>query len=256
MGESHRRAVASRVPEGGTLLEWGSGATTLWFLENLPEECLVVSVEHDASWFRSVSVWCEKQVIEPLRSRHYYLGRFGKAGRNATFEEENPAFLSDYLLAPVSLGLRPDVILVDGVARTSCLLIAYSILAEGGTVFLHDAQRPWYTAGTGLFEEVDYLPSCPDYPTPTLWVGRKGVRMTRSEYHRLINAIKEGELTKQEWLSKVGLLRAERLLRVKYSDSKSDGLHVQVWFDDFGFPGGLGDKVLVIGNDDKVRFEG
>jgi predicted O-methyltransferase YrrM len=170
MGEAHRKAILSRLPENGYLLEWGSGTTTIWFLENMTENQTLVSVEHHPQWHAHVSRLLTER--KP-KGKHLYILAEGKAGANATPEEECPSHLHSYVMAPLDLSLSFDVILVDGVARNSCLFLAYHLLTPRGIVFLHDAQRPWYRAAKSVYHEEGELPSCPDYPKPTLWIGSK-----------------------------------------------------------------------------------
>lgn len=64
---------------------------------------------------------------------------------------------ADYVSVPVN---RPfDVVLVDGFARTSCLKRVHheGLVAPGGALFLHDAQRPIYIEGLQLFRPWSFI---------------------------------------------------------------------------------------------------
>jgi hypothetical protein len=162
MGDAHRRRIAESVPPGGRYLEWGVGGTTIWLDGNLPLDVTMVSVEHHVGWANAVD--------PHLSGRCSLVVKPGEAGRNATIFEEDPRFLWDYIHAADGLG-KFDVILVDGVARTQCGIQAEGLLKDEGTIFLHDAQRWWYDGMKALYRGVDVLPSCLDYPGPTLWRG-------------------------------------------------------------------------------------
>jgi hypothetical protein len=90
---------------------------------------------------------------------------------------------ADYVSAP--LEGRFDVVLVDGRARTSCLKRVHHdhLLAPGGVLFLHDADRPSQQEGLQLFSKWSYVrgtrgipaedsPDAEEDPTPPLvWSG-------------------------------------------------------------------------------------
>jgi len=166
MGEVHRRKILEHIPKGGRYLEWGSGGTTLWLAQNIPEGAELVSIEHHPDWADRV----ENELKRYKNCR--IIKKPGKAGANATFAEEDPTYLSDYIHAADDLG-EFDCILVDGVARSWCAIQAKKLLKNTGTIFIHDAQRPWYDPAKELFTTCDELLSCDDYPGPNLWYGVK-----------------------------------------------------------------------------------
>lgn len=165
MGEAHRRAILDRCFEGARVLEWGMGGSTVWLAEHLPRGARLVSVEHDPRWHDEVS----RAVGERGHCELLLREQEGPARRNATPEEEDPAGLERYIGAVD--GRTFDVIVVDGVARRACLERARGLLAPGGIVFLHDAQRPWYDGAKRLLIEREVIGTCPDYPPPWLWSG-------------------------------------------------------------------------------------
>lgn len=147
------------------VLEWGSGGSTLWLADRLPDGASLTSIDHD-------TIWHENTLRRIGRRENVELllcPPSGTLGRNATLEEENPDHLHDYIHAVD--GRQFDVILVDGVARGACMERAREILAPGGVLFLHDAHRPWYDIGKSLFFEHGTVGSCPEYPGPMLWWG-------------------------------------------------------------------------------------
>ena len=163
MGETHKQKILDSIPPGGRYLEWGSGGSTIWLAHNVPDDVEIVSIEHDQSWANKVK--------KTLRDRVKLIVAPGKAGANATVDEEDPTHLTDYIHAADELG-KFDCILVDGVARTACGIAAQKLLKPTGTIFLHDAQRWWYDGMKALYDRVEELPSCDDYPGPSLWYGK------------------------------------------------------------------------------------
>ncbi|MGP1271860.1 MAG: class I SAM-dependent methyltransferase [Phycisphaerales bacterium] len=170
IGDRHRRIILEHLPTGGRLLEFGSGTTTAWLAEHLPEGAGMLSVEHDPAWADRV------RGLLPAGARAELVVREPTAplGPNASHGEERPDLLKGYIHAADAEAARHgpfDVILVDGVARDACLEHARSLLAPGGTVFLHDAQRPWYDRGKQTLVAHGHAGMCPDYPGPHLWWG-------------------------------------------------------------------------------------
>jgi glycosyltransferase involved in cell wall biosynthesis len=167
MGESHKLRILESIPSGGRYLEWGSGGSTIWLAHNVPENVEIISIEHDRAWAQKVK--------STLKDKVNLIIAEGRAGRNATIEEEDPTCLTEYIHAADDLG-QFDCILIDGVARTACGIAAQRLLKENGTIFIHDAQRWWYDGAKALFDEIETIPSCSDYPGPALWIGKKKKR--------------------------------------------------------------------------------
>jgi hypothetical protein len=166
IGQRHRQIVLGHLPQGGRMLEWGSGTSTTWFTERLPEGARLLSIEHDAGWHRRV---CES-LSRGARAQVLLRPATGPLGPNASIAEERPDLLESYVQAADRLGPF-DVILIDGVARGACLERAASLLAPEGVVFLHDAQRPWYDRAKARLTAIGTCGSCGDYPGPHLWWG-------------------------------------------------------------------------------------
>ncbi len=164
-GQVHRERILKHFSPGCRILEWGSGGSTLWFADRLPEGATLISIDHDASWHKNV----REKIGHRANVRLCLFPPTGQMGRNATIEEEDSAPVQPYVHAMD--GERFDVIIVDGVARNACMEAACRLLNPGGTVFLHDAHRPWYDAGKAHFLAHGTVGSCPEYPSPLLWWG-------------------------------------------------------------------------------------
>jgi SAM-dependent methyltransferase len=173
-GQAHREAVLKKLTPGCRLLEWGSGGSTLWLADRLPVGATLTSIDHDPEWHSRV----KERIGHRDNVRLLLRPANGPLGRNATIEEENSTYLQDYIQAVD--GELFDVILVDGVARVSCMQQATKLLAPNGTLFLHDAHRPWYDDGKAFYFEHGTIGSCHEYPGPTLWWG--GLRHEEPRY--------------------------------------------------------------------------
>ncbi|TFH67060.1 MAG: hypothetical protein E4G90_00325 [Gemmatimonadales bacterium] len=161
--EGQLQAVLDALPEDGTLLEYGSGASTVWFANRLLPNQHLVSVEHDETWYwkaaNQVPNWEQtKMLFCPATTKQFVELQAGHPAR------ECPVGLSRYIGAHVDIDedsavLDADVIFVDGVARGACLAVAAASAKEGCIVFLHDAQRNWYGWASALFILIASIPS-------------------------------------------------------------------------------------------------
>jgi hypothetical protein len=165
MGKRHRERIFSFLRPGARMLEWGAGGSTVWFANHLPAGATLTSVEHDPKWFQAV----QERLGSVPNVRLLLREATGRLGANATIEEEDPRHLQSFIHAVD--GEEFDVIVVDGNARGDCLRQAQSLLAPGGVVLLHDAQRAWYDDAKKIFQEHGHIGSCADYPSPHLWWG-------------------------------------------------------------------------------------
>lgn len=165
MGRRHREKILQFFRPGTRMLEWGAGGSTAWLAESLPAGATLTSIEHDPKWFQAV----RDNIGENPRVRLLLREATGPLGANATIAEEAAAVLQPFIHAVD--GEQFDLIMVDGNARHACLEQARALLAPGGVVMLHDAQRAWYDDAKQIFTAYGHMGSCPDYPSPHLWWG-------------------------------------------------------------------------------------
>ncbi|MGI8982065.1 MAG: methyltransferase domain-containing protein [Pirellulaceae bacterium] len=165
MGKKHRDKILNFLRPGTRMLEWGAGGSTVWLAQNLPAGATLTSVEHDPQWFHTV----QDNIGGAPHVRLLLREATGPLGANATIEEEDPQPLHSFVHA--ADGEQFDLIMVDGNARDACIRQAKALLAPGGIVMLHDAQRAWYDDAKKTFVEHGHIGSCPDYPSPHLWWG-------------------------------------------------------------------------------------
>jgi predicted O-methyltransferase YrrM len=130
-----------------TCLEWGAGASTLHFPALLPGLRRWVSVEHQRDWYERVRARnrdprVEVHWIPPDR------GEYRGTNREGTLED-----FRSYVTWPRTLDCRFDFIFIDGRARRACLHEAFDLLAPGGVVVLHDANRDAYLEDPPPFAE-------------------------------------------------------------------------------------------------------
>jgi len=139
MANSHAWMIADAVPDKGTLVEFGGGSSTFFWLENTPAAELYV-IEHNSEYYRAISERASDLWMERL-----FLFHIPISGQKGRFHEDSRG-ASEY--ASGGDGVVPldqaDVILIDGHVR--CLCLAYSAMRakKGAVMFLHDSEDPVY----------------------------------------------------------------------------------------------------------------
>ena len=147
-------------------LEWGTGYGTLHFSRLLPSASRWIAVEHDSLWADRI-----RSMEPPLRVSIFTVPAENAAWKEAGGDGSYAEFRT-YVDFPAQFG-DFEFILVDGRARSACLRRAHSLLAPGGVVVLHDANREFLREALDLFpEQAEFL----DYRrwSGGLWMGAKG----------------------------------------------------------------------------------
>lgn len=135
------------------VFEYGGGGSTLFWNERVAE---VVTAEHDASWFALL----ERHMEGVKRARWTGLARPATKGvlvdrpdpaEPAHFASSDAHFVGMHFKEYVTaIDTYPDgyfdVVMVDGRARTSCLVHGLPKLRSGGLLILDNAERAHYTA--------------------------------------------------------------------------------------------------------------
>ncbi len=155
-------AVAAASPKH--MLEWGSGGSTFGLLRLFPSIERYVSIEHDRRWYERVKSLITDRRLElhhvpPAEEPPEIPKRASKRlRRRMVWEwfdrcENESALMADYVARPAELADSYDLVLIDGRARTHCLRAGYELLASGGVLVIHDAQRAEYR------ETIESLPN-------------------------------------------------------------------------------------------------
>ncbi len=134
------------------VFEWGSGESTLFFRAMPIRQ--IISIEHDLEWYKKISEQLPLRVDEERYLFKYLFipyeaGLLGPDKANPTHYKSGSTNLGDvnfkrYASAIDNYG-KFDLILIDGMARASCLAHAYSHVADGGCIVLDNTgDRPYY----------------------------------------------------------------------------------------------------------------
>lgn len=143
-----RLAAACLAVRPGNVFEWGPGTSTR-LIRRLVPGARIHGVEHSGRWFRR---YASEFRGDPKVQLHLvrYSKRLLGCGRMRN---------EGYATTPLrleALGVGPrhyDMMFVDGRARAECLAVAARMIAPGGLVLLHDADRPRYRAALEMFSE-------------------------------------------------------------------------------------------------------
>lgn len=122
-----RTAVAflhEYLRSGDTVVEFGSGRSTLWFARHVGTQGKVISVEASAEWQQEVS------------------RRLVAAGlTHASVEHAVPQPVEYVQSASRRLNGKADVILIDGAVRDACAVWALTVVKPGGVIVIDNVQR-------------------------------------------------------------------------------------------------------------------
>lgn len=106
-----------------TMVEFGSGTSTLWFSERVRS---ILSVEHDPEWYELV-----KRTLPP----------------NAAYELRNE---NDYASLENVDDKSLDLVVVDGIRRAECVQNAVPKIRPGGWLFLDNSDKDMTVANGDL----------------------------------------------------------------------------------------------------------
>lgn len=115
-------------------LEWGSGASTLWYSQRLKE---LHTYEHNESWFLKLKDHIDNHLDASNISLFHVASTITGEPQ---YQGAKDGYFEEYSKAPHSSGLY-DAIFVDGRARSACLKTAVAKLNPGGILVLDDARR-------------------------------------------------------------------------------------------------------------------
>lgn len=164
---------------GTTMVEWGSGGSTAFFVPYF-KQGRFVSIEHNQEWFGKVCAEFSSGDYDPECLKNFTYAfippkvDIGFYGYGVPFEE-NPCFARHYI-SPQIDGVDvfgSDIFFVDGICRGAILATIaakanrvrhYDATDERwrdtATVFIHDyfgpeQREPWYDWASSLFKRVE-----------------------------------------------------------------------------------------------------
>ncbi len=154
------KSTLSNIPAKTKMVEWGSGGSTLMFLDYFDHGELC-SVEHSQEWH-------DKIVLELSANPHRNIKQFTYLFRPPLVDrrfygygvphEENPCFAAQYINPEDdSIGVfDSDIYFVDGICRGAVLATIRAKATKAATVYLHDhhgveQREDWYRWAVDLY---------------------------------------------------------------------------------------------------------
>lgn len=150
--EAMAKEIETRRPK--KVLEYGSGASSLYWPQRYKFIELWLAVEHQADWALHVA---SKQIPGVL----------------VQLAVDNQ--VESYVHPPKQLAPF-DMIIVDGVFRGKCITLSHNWLSTGGVVLLHDADRPEMQQFESVYPHFKRL-TCGNTPDDDGFMKRDGLLM-------------------------------------------------------------------------------
>ncbi len=144
--------LSKNLTKNMSLFEWGSGGSTLFFSKYVRQ---VITIEHDSAWYHNVVQILDKKeiknasinLIEPVQTPGIDK-RYMSTGR----EYEGYSFEKYVRMIDSHPDESFDVVVVDGRARTGCMMRAISKIRKGGILLLDNSERDEYRDGWDLVQ--------------------------------------------------------------------------------------------------------
>ena len=130
--------IKSFLKPDHTMLEWGSGGSTLFFSKLVKE---YHSIEHDKTWHGDIQKNIEKESLDNV-SYHFVppseAWERPKGWRDIPNYRTPVSIFKDYIEVVDKIDKEFDVVLVDGRCRSHCAAKALPYLKDDGILLFHD----------------------------------------------------------------------------------------------------------------------
>lgn len=142
MTQNEQIVIRSFLNKEQSMLEWGSGASTLWFHRYVDQ---YYSIEHDKAWYNKTLT-----AVRDLHNVHYQLASVAPGfrgwgeGWNYQFYAPGTYFQFEHYVRAIDIFSVSSIdrVLVDGRARVACAVYALRYLHQDSVVFLHNYAAP------------------------------------------------------------------------------------------------------------------
>ncbi len=169
------------------IFEWGSGFSSIYYSDYLQKKNFGFqwhSIDNNRIWHEKVKSELSKRGLQ--KYVQLYLREFLPFWEKPGWEWKNiplpcgvfsPKLESEkaYIDFPKGLDKKFDIIIIDARFRRRCLEVAKEVLAFGGVVIMHDAQKTHYHVGLDDFLCGKFLITGSWYPFQKIpnkvWVG-------------------------------------------------------------------------------------
>jgi len=142
------------MKKDGLMVEWGSGGSTIKWLESMQKDQKIVTIEHNTSWYRKIRN--TMKLYPDYNTRHELILSEEKHGFKhgyADIIEEHPFGLEDYIVPDEKI-LDADIFFIDGIARAACaMMVLAASKKKDPVIYLHDwvGREAWYAWAVNRF---------------------------------------------------------------------------------------------------------
>lgn len=145
MHEHEYKFIEKYLNKNDTLLEYGSGNSTLYFSGIVDK---VISIEHDIDWINSLKKVINAYDIKNIELHH--IAANSPDPKPCRYEQ-----FKDYIHYPVNQKFKFTKALIDGRARKYCAKYIYDIIDDNVIVFIHDFNRSDYQMSLKYYDMLD-----------------------------------------------------------------------------------------------------
>jgi hypothetical protein len=135
MHEKEYKFIESHLNNQMTMLEWGSGGSTLYFSKLVKN---YHSIEHDQEWYDKIEPQIDDNVIYHHIPSSVPWERPSDWRENPEHHNTPVKYFEEYINFVDELDIKFDCVLVDGRCRVHCAIKALSYLKDDGVLFFHD----------------------------------------------------------------------------------------------------------------------
>tara|TARA_X000000950_G_scaffold184202_1_gene223078 strand:- start:256 stop:945 length:690 start_codon:yes stop_codon:yes gene_type:complete len=119
------------------VLEYGSGASSAWFSKRFKK---LISIEHDELFYSKLKKIKKKK---KLKFKYFLTKPQNKIDKYGSKRIKNFSF-KNYIFKPNTLGIKFDVIFIDGRSRIECLKNSLYLVKKKGVIVFDNSDRKEY----------------------------------------------------------------------------------------------------------------
>lgn len=155
MHAKEKALITKHFSKEKTMLEWGSGGSTIEFSPFLKN---YYSVEHVPEWHSKVSSEISRRELKNIN--YHYVSQ--NEPRNPKNSQSQYNEFKDYVDIVDSFNTKFDIVLIDGRARRLCAYKIIPYLNPGAVVIIHDwVLRNVYHCVTDYYDVLEYVSDTP-----------------------------------------------------------------------------------------------
>jgi precorrin-6B methylase 2 len=125
-----------------TVWEFGSGSSTLYFARRVKQ---VFSIENNPEWFSYLTTVVDTQKVSNVNRQ---LIENQQTASEQYFSKSEKTYFQDYAQSINALNSKSlDLVLIDGRARTACIMHAMEKIKQGGWLIVDNSERNYYFDG-------------------------------------------------------------------------------------------------------------